>query len=120
MFSTLVTTAAFILMFLPIFGLDFLERRRRIAMVQLVAGIGLASAVYCVVAGIVLLSGWDHLLTAVGPAELWRIVAHSHYDNTFAARTIWYWPYGLIVVGGFWAVVYGTMEWRAKRACEFF
>ena len=118
MFSASVTIAAFILMFLPVFGLDFLERRRRIATLRLVAGIGLASAAYCVAAGIALLAGWEPLLAAADPAELQGIVAHGHDDAAFAARAIRYWAYGLTVIGGFWTIVYGTTQWRAKRACE--
>ena len=118
MFSASVTIAAFILMLLPVFGLDFLERRRRIATLRLVAGIGLASAAYCVAAGIALLAGWEPLVAAADPAELRAIVAHGHDDAAFAVRAIRYWAYGLTVIGGFWTAVYGTTQWRAKRACE--
>jgi hypothetical protein len=117
MFSASVTIAAFILMFLPVFGLDFLERRRRIATLRLVAGIGLASAAYCVAAGIALLARWEPLLAAADPSELRAIVAHGRDDAAFAARAIRYWAYGLTVIGGFWTVVYGITQWRAKRAC---
>jgi hypothetical protein len=116
MFSASVTVAAFILMFLPVFGLDFLGRRRRIATLRLVAGIGLASAAYCVAAGIVLLSGWDHPLAAADPADWQAMVAPGHDNTALAARAIGYWPYGLSVVGGFWTVVYGATQWRATRA----
>jgi hypothetical protein len=118
MFSASVTIATFILMFLPVFGLDFLERRRRIAMLRLVAGIGLANAAYCVAAGNRLAGGWEPLLAAADPAELRAIVAHGHDNAAFAARAIRYWAYGLTVIGGFWTVVYGTAQWRAKRTCE--
>jgi hypothetical protein len=118
MFSASVTIAAFILMFLPVFGLDFLERRRRIATLRLAAGIGLASAAYCVAAGIALLAGWEPLLAAADPMGLQGIAAHGHHDGALAARAIRYEAYGLMVIGGFWTIVYGATQWRAKRACE--
>lgn len=114
MFSASVTIAAFILMFLPVLGLDFLERRHRIATLRLVAGIGLASAAYCAAAGIVLLSGWEHLFAAADPADWRGIVAHGHGDSALAARAIRSWPYGLMLIGGFWTIVYGAVQWRGK------
>jgi len=116
MFSASVTVAAFLLMFLPVFGLEFLGRRRRIATLRLVAGIGLASAVYCAAAGIALLSGWEHSLAAADPAGWQAMVAHGHDNTALVARAIGLWPYGLLVVGGFWTVVYGATQWRATRA----
>jgi hypothetical protein len=46
MMSASLTVAAFILMLLPAFALDLLEKRRRIAMLRILSGIGLASAAY--------------------------------------------------------------------------
>lgn len=99
MISASLTVAAFILMFLPAFALDFLEKRRRIAMLRILAGIGLASAAYCIVSGIVALSGWHDALGAAG-------MAHGQDPAAFLARTIRYWPYGLIAIGALWVVVY--------------
>jgi hypothetical protein len=99
MISASLTVAAFILMFLPVFALDFLEKRRRIAMLRILAGIGLASAAYCIASGVVVVSGWHDVLGVAG-------MAHGHDPAAFPARMIQYWPYGLIAIGALWVVVY--------------
>ena len=96
-----VTVAAFILMFLPVFAFEFLEQRRRTAALRLLARIGFALALYCVAAGIAMLAGWADAGAAADSSEV-------------AARAFRYWPYGLIVTGGFWAIVYGASH-RAGR-----
>jgi hypothetical protein len=99
MMSASLTVAAFILMFLPAFALDFLEQRRRIAMLRILSSIGFASAAYCIASGILVLSGWHGALNAV-------VMTYGHDPAAFPARTVRYWPYGLILAGGFWTVVY--------------
>jgi hypothetical protein len=99
MMSASLTAAAFILMFLPAFALDFLERRRRIAMLRILSGIGLASAAYCITSGILALSGWHGAFNAA-------VMTHGHDPAALPARTIRYWPYGLIAIGALWVVVY--------------
>ena len=96
-----VTATAFILMFLPVFAFDFLEHRRRTAALRLLARIGCALALYCVAAGIAMLAGWADAGAVADSSEV-------------AARAFHYWPYGLIVTGGFWAIVYGASH-RAGR-----
>jgi len=96
MFSTSVTAAAVILTFLPVFAFDVLEKQDRIATLQMLAGIGSVAALCCIAAGIAQLAGWAEPMTA-------------------AARAAPYWPIGLIAVGGFWTIVYGTTQWRLLR-----
>jgi len=95
------TAAAFVLMFLPIFAFDFLEKRQRTTTLRLLAGIGFALALYCVASGIAMLAGWADAGAAADSSEV-------------AAHAFRYWPYGLIVAGGFWAIVYGASH-RAGR-----
>lgn len=97
-----VTAAAFILMFLPVFAFDFLEQRQRTAALRLLARIGFALALYCVAAGIAMLAGWADAGAAADSSEV-------------AARAFHYWPYGLIVAGGFWAIVYGATHRAGRR-----
>ena len=98
-----VTATAFILMFLPVFAFDFLEHRRRTAALRLLARIGCALALYCVAAGIAMLTGWADA-GAGAAADSSEVAPHAFR----------YWPYGLIVAGGFWAIVYGATH-RAGR-----
>lgn len=100
MFSGPATVAAFILMFLPVFAFDALEKRRRIATLRLLAKIGFVTALYCVAVGIALLAGWADSASAADDR------------STLSARTLHYWPYGLIAAGGFWTVVYGATAWK--------
>jgi hypothetical protein len=94
MVSASITVAAFLLMFLPVFGLEVLRRRGRIAALRMLAAIGLVSAAYCVAAGIAQLAGWTHLPAA---------------DAT--QRAVQYWPLGLTLVGIFWIIVYAATQW---------
>jgi hypothetical protein len=97
-----VTAAAFVLMFLPIFAFDFLEKRQRTTTLRLLARIGFALAVYCVASGIAMLAGWTDAVAATDPSEV-------------AARAFRYWPYGLVVAGGFWTLVYGVTHRAGRR-----
>lgn len=97
-----VTAAAFILMFLPIFAFDFLEKRQRTAALRRLARIGLMVALYCVAAGIAMLVGWADAVSAGDSSEV-------------AARAFRYWPYGLVVAGGFWTLVYGATHRAGRR-----
>jgi hypothetical protein len=98
----LATAAAFVLMFLPVFVFDFLEKRQRTAALRLLARIGFALALYCVASGIAMLAGWADAVAAAGPSEA-------------AASAFRYWPYGLIIAGGFWTLVYGTTQRAGRR-----
>jgi hypothetical protein len=95
-----LTAAAFVLMFLPIFAFGFLERRQRTAALRLLAKVGVAMALYCVAAGIAMLAGWPDPMSTAD----WR-----------ATRAFQYWPYGLIVAGAFWTIVYGATHLAARR-----
>lgn len=108
MMSASLAIVAFVLMFLPVFALDFLEKRRRTAMLRVVAGIGLASAAYCIASGIAALSGWHDALGAAG-------MAHGHDPATLPARAIRHWPYGAIAIGALWMVVYAACLGLAPR-----
>jgi hypothetical protein len=109
-----VTVAAFILMFLPVFGLDVLQKRRRTAGLRTLAGIGLASAACCVVAGVATLAGGENAFVP-DPSDLSNLLVGARDQAGFAARVVEYWPYGLIVVGGFWTIVYAATQWSAGR-----
>jgi len=98
-----ITVAAFLLMILPVFGLDILQRRRRVAALRTLAGIGLAGAAYCVVAGIAVLAGVAPFQAIPDPADLPNLVVGDQVG--FAVRAIQYWPYGRIVAGCFWTIV---------------
>jgi hypothetical protein len=95
-----VTAAAFVLMFLPVFAYDFLEKRQRIAVLRLLARIGFALALYCVAAGIAALAGWTDAMAATDDR------------SEVVARAFRYWPYGLVVAGGFWTLIYGASRRR--------
>jgi hypothetical protein len=108
-----VTTAAFILMFLPVFAFDFLEKRQRTAALRLLAWIGFALALYCVASGTAMLAGWADAGAAADPAGLRAMLGPN--DDGSAARAFRYWPYGLIVAGGFWTIVYGATQRAGRR-----
>jgi hypothetical protein len=110
-----VTAAAFILMFLPVFAFDFLEKRQRTAALRLLARIGFALALYCVAAGIAMLAGWVDAVAAANPAGLRAIFGPNDGGSEVAAHAFRYWPYGLIVAGGFWALVYGATHRAGRR-----
>ena len=97
-----VTAAAFILMFLPVFAFDFLEQRRRTAALRTLTWIGLALALCCVASGVAMLAGLADGGAAADASEV-------------AARAFRYWPYGLIVAGGFWVIVYGATHRAGRR-----
>ena len=110
-----VTAAAFILMFLPVFAFDFLEQRQRTAALRLLARIGFALALYCVAAGIAMLAGWADAGAAAEPTGLQAILVPNDGGAEVAARAFRSWPYGLIVAGGFWAIVYGATHRAGRR-----
>jgi Na+/proline symporter len=110
-----VTAAAFILMFLPVFAFDFLEQRQRTAALRLLARIGFTLALCCVAAGVAMLAGWADAGAATDPARLRAIFGRDDGSAEVAARAFRYWPYGLIVAGGFWAIVYGTTHRAGRR-----
>ena len=95
MVSAPLTAAAIIAMILPIFALDGLEKRGRIAALRLLAWIGLAVALSCIAVGIALHAGWGEPVAIAG-----RVVPH--------------WPSGLIALGLFWAIVYATTLRRRR------
>jgi hypothetical protein len=97
MISAPVTAAAVLLMFLPVFAFDVLEKRGRIATLRWLAGVGFSVALYCIAAGIALLAGRGE------STIVW-------------ARAGSYWPVGLIAAGGLWAVVYAMTMARASPA----
>jgi hypothetical protein len=94
-----ISVAAFLLMVLPVFGLDIL--RRRTLTRRVVAGLGLAGAASCFVAA---LAGTDHVLPAA-PVDL---VAATGDQIAWGAAA--YWSYGLILAGIFWIVVYAAAQ----------
>ena len=102
MIQNSVTAAAFILMLLPVFAFDFLEKRRRTTALRLLTRIGLALALYCVAAGIAMLAGWADAVAAADRSAV-------------AAGAFRYRPYGLIAAGGFWTLVYGAMDRAGRR-----
>lgn len=91
-----LTAVAFIAMILPVFALDGLEKRGRIAALRLLAWIGLAVALSCVAAGIAQQAGWGEPVAIVG-------------------RAVPYWASVLIALGLFWALIYATTLWRRRR-----
>jgi len=95
MVSVPLTAAAFIALILPVFVLDGLEKRGRIAALRLLAWIGLAVALSCVAAGIAQHAGWGEPVAIAG-----RVVPH--------------WPSGLVAIGLFWAIVYATTLRRRR------
>jgi hypothetical protein len=96
MISAPLTAAAFIAMILPIFALDALEKRGRIAALRLLAWIGLAVALSCVAAGIAQHAGGGEPVAIVG-------------------RAVPYWPSALIAIGLFWAIIYAATLWHRRR-----
>jgi hypothetical protein len=62
-----------------------------------------------------MLAGWADAGAAAVPAGLRSISGPDDGRFDVAARAFRYWPYGLIVAGGFWAVVYGATH-RAGRS----
>jgi hypothetical protein len=110
-----VTVAAFLLMVLPVFGLDLLQKRRRLAALRTLAGIGFAGAAYCMIAGIAVLAGVEPFQAISVPADLPNLVAGSGDQAGFAVRAVQYWPYGLIVAGCFWTIVYAATQWNTRR-----
>ncbi len=49
-----------------------------------------------------MLAGWADAVSAADSSEV-------------AARAFRYWPYGLIVAGGFWTLVYGATHRAGRR-----
>lgn len=110
-----ITVAAFLLMVLPVLGLDILQKRPRVAALRTLAGIGLAGAACCVVAGIAVLAGVEPFQAAPDPADLRNLAAGPDDQAGFVLRAVQYWPYGLIVAGGFWTIVYAATQWSTRR-----
>ncbi len=110
-----ITLAAFLLMILPVFGLDLLQKRRRVAALRTLAGIGLAGAAYCVISGIAVLADVAPFQAVPDAAGLRNLVAGSGDQAGLAVRAVQYWPYGLIVAGCFWTIVYAATQWSTRR-----
>jgi fucose permease len=96
MVSASLTAAAFVAMILPVFALDGLEKRGRIAALRLLAWIALVVALSCVAAGIAQHAGWGEPIMIAG-------------------RSAPYGPSGLIALGLFWAIVYAATLRRGPR-----
>lgn len=114
MFSGWMIGAAFVLMFLPINAFEFFEKRRLTGVLRVLAVVGTAAAVYCLAAGLFLLSGSEDPVADADPNQLGRISAGGRGRVGLVILAIKFWPYVLIGLGGFWIVVYHRMRTRLK------
>lgn len=118
MFTASYITVAFISMFVAIRPYSFLEKRGWIELVKITISIGLIASVYCLVAGLYLLMGWQDPLAPLSSEEISRAaVTHGGKGGIFLLA-IRFWPYVLIGSGGYFSFVYLVIlnRWFRKHA----
>ena len=72
-------------------------------------GTGLFASVYCFVAGIVLLTGWQNPLTNADPHTIATVSIKGSGRGWIVILAIAFWPYILIGLGGYFAYLYQGM-----------
>jgi hypothetical protein len=77
---------------------------------------GLVASLYCLAAGIFLLSGWDDPFAAADPAKLGKASMQHGRRGGIIVSVIRYWPYVLIAMGSFAGYAYATVLHRLLGA----
>jgi hypothetical protein len=111
LFTALPIAVAFIGMFVSMFvyiGVHALPSRRPGSIALL---IGLVASVYCIIAGVVLLSNWHDPFSGGLPVDSTGAVVRGGRRGGLILLAIRYWPYVLIATGGY--VAYHM--WRDLR-----
>ena len=96
MFSSEVITFFFISVIASFHLLKFLNKFGAITLSKIILAFACLSSIYCVLAGLFLLSGWQDPLSAASAESLAN--TQSRYKGLFLV-VIKYWPYFLIVLG---------------------
>jgi len=68
--------------------------------------VGLCASLYCVAAGLHLLSGWEDPISGADPEAVGNAASRGRGRGGIIILLIRFWPYALIVLGGWWASVY--------------
>ena len=103
MFTSRVITVAFITMFAAAGLFLFFDKRGLIATAKTILVIGLVASLYCVAAGIFLLTDWQDPFAAADPQLLTKASASHGGKGGFVVIAIRFWPYVLVGLGGYFA-----------------
>jgi len=100
MISGNLIAIAFVLMILPIFLLEWLEKRRFYNLATGVLCVMSLASFYCLYAGVHLLAGWEDPLASADQVALGEASANTRRGGLVVAA-VRYWPYVLILLGGY-------------------
>ena len=96
MFSSEVITFFFISVIASFHLLKLLDKFGAVALSKSILAFACLSSIYCVLAGLYLLYGWQDPISAASAETLAN--THSRYKGLFLV-VIKYWPYFLIILG---------------------
>ena len=96
MFSSEVITFFFISVIASFHILKLLDKFGSIKLSKIILTFACLSSIYCVLAGLFLLSGWQDPLSVASAESLTN--THSRYKGLVLV-VIMYWPYFLIILG---------------------
>lgn len=96
MFSSEVITFFFVSVIASFHILKLLDKFGEIRLTKIIVAFACLSSIYCLLAGLFLLTGWQDPLSAASTESL--VNSQSRYKGIFFVA-IKYWPYLLIILG---------------------
>jgi hypothetical protein len=118
MFQASFIFIAFVGSFVTIHALVAVDKRGWDAAAKAAAVGGLVASLYCLAAGIFLLSGWEDPFAAVDSAELGKASGRRGGRGGIIVLAIRFWPYVLIAMGSYFGYSYAAILKRLLGAPE--
>lgn len=106
MFSAQFITIFFAAMLLAVGALVLIQKRGWIAIEGIILAVGLGAAVYCVAAGVFLLSGWQDPFASASSQEVGQAAATHGGRGGVVILAIRFWPYVLMGLGSYFGYGY--------------
>jgi L-asparagine transporter-like permease len=103
MFTTKVIAVCFVTMLAAIGPFTFFEKRGLDTAAKAILVIALLASLYCIAAGIFLLTDWQDPFATTAPQQLAKASATHGGRGGIVVLAIRFWPYVLIGSGGYFA-----------------
>ena len=103
MFTAKVIAVCFVAMVAAIYPFTFFDKRGLVGAAKAALVIGLIASLYCIAAGIFLLTDWQDPFATADPQQLARASATHGGKSGIVVLAIRFWPYVLIGSGGYFA-----------------
>lgn len=103
MFTAMVIAICFVVMIAAIGPFTFFDKRGLVGAAKASLVIGLLASLYCLAAGLFLLTDWQDPFATADPGQLARASATHGGKGGIVVFAIRFWPYVLIGLGGYFA-----------------